>query len=370
MSTVLTVLKYDFKRFLRDWLMVAFSVAMILMYVAVILWVPADITPDWKIAVTKSSAAALEKVLEGDLEEDGQVTLVVFDTEEELRAVFEDKKKGDEESDEKKKDDEEVEDDFFVGIAIDEDAKAQFARGEKPKARVYIDESSPPEVQETARAIGAMIAMASFFPQDRAASEPERLGPTIDQADFKERMKGLMAALILVMELLAFASLMSREISSGVVHAILTTTVSMPRYFVAKMTFGITLAFVQAAGLALLAGALKSAPHFILLQLFFGAILFTAAGMISGTRGRHLMEVIMWSFVFMLPAMVPAFAVMIPGSPSLIVQAMPSYPLIEGVITAGQASPLYSPWLLVGWTAAWAAGMSGIAYVALRRRVK
>ena len=60
MSTILTVLKYDFRRFLRDWLMVAFSVVMMILYVVVVLFVPVDIAPNWNIAVTESSAEAFE----------------------------------------------------------------------------------------------------------------------------------------------------------------------------------------------------------------------------------------------------------------------------------------------------------------------
>jgi ABC-2 type transport system permease protein len=353
MSTVLTVLKYDFRRFLRDWLMVGFSVLMLIMYVAVVAFVPDDIAPEWQIAVTEDSALLVETVIgSSEMDEDADLVIKTFATEAEMRKAFEEGE------------------DYFLGIAMDKDAKEVVAKGGRPKARVYVDESAPPEVQKTARAIGSMIAIAAFYPSTGPREEPERIGPAVDETSFQVRMRALMAIMILIMEMLALASLLSREISSGVVHAILTTTVSLPRYFTAKMVFGVLLAFVQAAVLAAAVGALAPAPLIITAQLFLGAVMFTAMGVIAGTRGAHLMEVLMWAMLFMAPALVPAFAVMLPGTPPLIVQALPSYPLVHGVLSAGQAAPLYPAGVLLAWTAGWAAVSCGFAYAALRWRVK
>jgi hypothetical protein len=352
MSTVLTVLKYDFRRFLRDWLMVAFSGVMIVLYVAVALFVPTEIAPKWDIAVTEAARAPIEALIKKDIEQSAEVALVTYATEAEMRKAFEEGAE------------------HFVGIAFDEGAQAAVARGEKPRARVYVDESVPPDVQKTARAIGAMMAMAAFYPDTGPKEEPERLGPVIEATTFKQRTRALMAVMILIMEMLALASLLSREITSGVVHAILTTTVSLPRYFVAKLVFGTTLAFVQAGVLAAAVGAMAPDPVAVALLLLLGAVMFTAMGIIAGTRGRHLMEVIMWAMLFMLPCIVPAFAVMLPGTAPLIVQVLPSYPLIQGVLTAGQAEPLLSSWTYIGWSAAWTVALCGAAYAALRWRVK
>lgn len=354
MSTILTVLKYDFRRFLRDWLMLAFSVFMLVIYVAVVLFVPTDITPTWDIAVTETGSEPVMEFINRHLDEGGQLKVVRYATEDEMKKAFEEGAE------------------HFVGVALQSDAKAALARGDKPKARIYVDESSPPETQKTARAVGAMIASAAFFP-DMAAPEEggeKTLGPKIEQTTFKERTRALFAIMILIMEMLALGSLLSREISSGVVHAILTTTVSLPRYFASKMTFGVVLAFVQAGTVAALTGALSPNPVVITLLLFLGSIMFTAMGVVAGTRGRHLMEVMMWGMLFMLPCLVPAFTVMLPGSPPLFVQVIPTFPLIEGVLTAGHAEPLLNPWVYVGWTAGWTAALTAVAYAALRRRVK
>jgi ABC-2 type transport system permease protein len=208
------MLKYDFKRFLRDWLMVVFSVVTLIMYVVAAKFVPDDIAPKWKIAVTKDSAAVLAPIMATHMK-DANLAMAEFADETALKAAF-------------------VEGgDYFIGISFDAGAQEMAASGERPKARIYVDETTPPEAQTTARAIGAMIASAALLPSNGGAKEVERLGPVIEKVNFHDRTQAMMAVFLLMVEMLALASLIAREVTSGVVHAILTTIVSLPCYFAA-----------------------------------------------------------------------------------------------------------------------------------------
>jgi hypothetical protein len=81
------------------------------------------------------------------------------------------------------------------------------------------------------------------------------------------------------------------------------------------------------------------------------------------------MEVMLWGMMFIIPCMIPAIVSMLPGTPSLLVQLLPTYPLVNGVLTAGHKAPLVASWLYLAWSAGWAVLLCGISYVTLRRRV-
>jgi hypothetical protein len=68
---------------------------------------------------------------------------------------------------------------------------------------------------------------------------------------------------------------------------------------------------------AALTGGFDANPVIIGVHLLLGAVIFTTAGIIAGTRGKHLMEVMLWGMVFIIPFMLPAIVSMLPGWPRL-----------------------------------------------------
>lgn len=378
MSAVSTILRYDFRRFFRDRLMFAFSVLVLVMYVLIVQIVPDDAQPDWGFATTRESADLVHKALAG-MDENGEFKLKVFDTEEELKNAFdpdyeppEEDGKGDKPAD---VDDGAAEEEFnlFAGFVIPADIKAMAMRGEKPEIRIYVDESMPDEAQQMAEVVAEMIALGVFgaAPTFQEENKDEVfIGPQITERTLNEKMRLSMAMIILMMEMLALASLVSRELKSGTVHALLTTTVSLPSYFLAKVLFGVIIAFTQAFLVTLLTGSLNDAPVVLGLHIFFGAFMFTGFGLMVGSKGRDLMEVITWGMLVYIPALIPSITAMLPGSPPLWVMAMPTYPMVHGMLSAADPEPAVAPWVYLLWTVGWTLAAMAGGLVLMRRRLK
>ncbi len=179
-----------------------------------------------------------------------------------------------------------------------------------------------------------------------------------------------LATLLLLFEILLIALLTSAEARSGVASAILATPVRLGHLVLAKASFGIALAFAQVVLLFLLIGALGENTLLILGTLFLGATLAGGCGFFAGSRGRDLLGAVGWSLVFLLPMAVPAIASLLPGSSTLWIRAIPTWPLVEILtrVTLEAASPGDVAFLLV-LLAAWAVLFFAVGFGAFRRMV-
>lgn len=358
MSVVASMLRYDFKRFVRDRFIFVMTLVSLLLYGIGGQYIPESIAPQWRIAAVGDTADRMQAAIEANLkarenQDSIPFEVVRFESEEEMRKAFLDE-----------------EQDFFVGIALDAGAKETIASGGKAKARIYVDENAPPAAQESARAVGAVLANSQAAVAGWDKPRPKMLGPKVEDVSFGHRTRTLLAFMVLMMEMIALASLVSKEISGGVVHAVLTTTVSLPRYFASKVLFGVLLAFSQAILLAGILGVLSVNPLVIGALLLCAAVTFTGFGIIAGTRGKHLMEVMMWSILFIAPCLIPSIASMLPGTAPLAVQVLPTYPVVQGLLSAGHEAPLVAPGIYIVWAGAWSALALVTSYFTLRRRVK
>ncbi|MCP4500300.1 MAG: ABC transporter permease [Deltaproteobacteria bacterium] len=389
MSALLTIFSYDLKRFVRDRLMFVFSIAVLIMYVVLVWAVPDDIQPTWNFASTEEGADLIEKALAGLSDGKSPMKVVRFQTEAELKEAFSPEKDDDDDETERKDkaaqkkelskevkaaaaELEKKKEDLFVGFAFPKDTKEELMRGERVEVRFYVDESMPPENQELAEIVASEIALSAvgMAGMKKQSVDDLYLGPKKVERSFKDLIRSMMALLILVMEMLALASLLSREIGSGTVHAILTTTVSLPVYFSAKIAFGVFLAFGQAWCVTLATGALAPAPLMLTAFLFVGGVFVAACGIVVGVKGHDLMEVLTWGAMAMLPMLIPSFTAIMPGAAPMWVQAIPTYPLVMGLITAGDVEPVISSGVYLGWFSAWTLVSLGFALWALRRRLK
>ena len=349
--------------------MVYFSFVMLAMYAAVALFVPEDIQPKWGFAVDSEEGKALiEDVFKNEDEKFPILVLAPGDFE----AAF----KSDPDLDEKKLEAlEQKLDDFdanlFAGFSFEADYRAKVMRGERPRVRIFVSESAGAVTQEVGRAVGELIAVSAIAPPDVERKTTDNvLGPKVPERSFKHRLRTLMALMILVMELLAVGSLLSREVGSGAVQSILATTVSLPKYFVAKIAFGAIIALVQALLVVGLTGGLNQAPHIVIAHLILGALMVTGLGVIAGTRSKHLMEVILVGALLMLPCLAPAVFAMLPGAPPLIARVLPTSSLFEGLLAAGDAAPLVPHLVHLGISAAWTAGVLLVSFLALKLRTR
>lgn len=376
MSTITAMLQTDWTRFVRDRFLFIMSIVLLVLYGVFAQVLPEDIQPKWAFATTEAGAPILKKALE-DIDPDEKFSLRVFKDEEALRNAFDPEYEPPEEggagdSNDQAGEEEEPEGDLFVGLVFPPDMRGALQKGERPVVRVYVDESMPAENQQVAEAIGKLISLSTLgkLPGADDKKEETALGPDIPQRTFKDQFRALFAMIVLMMELLAVASLLGRELRGGTVRALLTTTVSVKSYFAAKVIFGALLAFVQAFIVALITGGLANNPHVVVLYLMAGATLFTGVGLMVGCKARDLIEIVTWGMGPIIIGMIPAITALLPGAAPLWVKVLPTYPIIEGLLSAGDANPVTSPWLLVAWAFGWAAFSVGLAFFAVTRRLR
>jgi ABC-2 type transport system permease protein len=112
-------------------------------------------------------------------------------------------------------------------------------------------------------------------------------------------------------------------------------------------------------------------PILIVTLMLLGATMVSGVAMISGSLGRDFLANLFYGFAFMVPLMIPAFTVLFPGTASGWIQALPSYPLVEGLVkvtTYGEGWAEALPDL--GALAAWCVALFAIGWIVLKRKVE
>ena len=117
--------------------------------------------------------------------------------------------------------------------------------------------------------------------------------------------------------------------------------------------------------------ALGTQPVLILTFMLLGAVMVAGTAMIAGSSGKDFMSTLFYGMAFMVPMMIPAFGALFPGTPSLWIRALPSYPLVDGLIEittygAGWGDTLPQLTTLLGWCVL----LFALGWVVLRRKVQ
>ena len=60
----------------------------------------------------------------------------------------------------------------------------------------------------------------------------------------------------------------------------------------------------------------------------------TAVGMLTGAAGKDFMGTLFYGTLFLIPLYIPGFAVLFPGSASWIVKVIPSWGIIQTMVSA------------------------------------
>jgi ABC-2 type transport system permease protein len=222
---------------------------------------------------------------------------------------------------------------YEVGIALSDTFAQNLAAGGHETAHVYFNANFPEEFKDLYLTfLQEMGFLFSGQPLNLLVRE-EILG--VDRAGsqipYRDRMLPLFAVFILMMEMLGLASLISSEVSSGTLSALLVTPLRLEGLFLAKGTFGVGLAFAQVVVLMAITGGLSQQPILILLTLLLGALLVTGLGFLIASVATDLMSVMGWGMLGILLMALPAFAVLLPGLTSEWVKVIPSYYLVNTV---------------------------------------
>lgn len=353
-GAVAAIMSKDLRLFTRDRFFVLITLLGLAAYVAIFWFLPGDVDETIAIGV---HAPGIDMAT-GGLGGEG-LEVVAYDSPEALRAAVEESDGG-----------------IVAGLEFPADLGASLAGGETVTITQYVRSDVPPEIETALSGLARELVAAlrgEPGPFDLMAADVVVLGVDRagDQVSLQERMRPLLAVFILTMEAIALASLVASEIEQRTVTAVLVTPAGATDFLVAKSLFGTGLAFVEASLLLLLIGAFTTSAGPLLLTVLLGSVLVTGVAMMTGSLGRDFIGIIFWSILFMIPLMIPGFAVLFPGSAAAWVKLLPSYGLARSIVditTYGAGLGDVLP-LLAG-LAAWCAVLFAAGVVILRRKVQ
>jgi ABC-2 type transport system permease protein len=257
-----------------------------------------------------------------------------------------------------------------VGIAFPDGFISDvMAREPGVSVTVYTEAGVPAElrgamtsfVRELANQFAGRELPVGLPAEDEIVLGEDRAG---DQVTLAERMRPLLLFMILLMETFSMASLVSTEVLQRTVTAVLVTPARVFDVLTAKAVFGTVLSLGQALiVLALIGGVTAQNWSLLLATLLIGAMMFTGVALFVGSAGRDFMGQLFLAMLVTVPLLIPALAVLLPGSAAPWVQAIPTYPVIDvlvgatvyGATWADSAGSLAvaSLWLVVLFGAGW-----------------
>lgn len=261
--------------------------------------------------------------------------------------------------------------DYQVAIALPPDIMESWASGGKPLITVYYASTAPPEINATIVALVKELSYAQTGQALNFETSEEILGPDMlgNQIALRDRMRPLLAVFILLMEILALASLIAVEIEQGTARALLVTPLRTSELFIAKGLLGVGLAFGQSLLFMALVGGFSHQPLIILTTLIIGSVMVVGTGFLLASLARDVMAVTGWGMLILILFAVPGFGVAIPELLSDWARVIPSFYLTD---TVSRVASYGASWGDVGMNLVILAGFTAlviwVGMAALRRR--
>jgi len=236
---------------------------------------------------------------------------------------------------------------YLVGVVVPPDLMGKLMSGEKGRLDVYFSSETPEELRDSIKVLLEELAYLQTGQMLSVRVSPEVLGRDMvgAQIPVRDRLLPMLAVLIIMMEMLGLASLISSEVVGRTVQALLITPMTIRGLFAAKLIMGVSLAFVQALLFMAATGGLSQQPLIIILALLLGAIMATGIGFLVASGSKEMTTVFAWGMPAIIILSVPAFGVLTPGTVSDWVKAVPSYYLVDAVYQAANFN--------AGWSDLW-----------------
>jgi ABC-2 type transport system permease protein len=315
------ILKKDLTESIRDRLWILLS-ALGLVFYAIIFWLlPSTVDETITVGIRHTGLnIALREILEA--EEEG-LKVVLFETSEQLKSAVAGEL--------------ETEKEVQIGIDFPDDFLVKMLWREKAFVRVYVEAGVPKEIRRAAESMVREIAY-HIAGDDLPITEPDeqtvilgedRMG---NQVPLRDKMKPMLAFFVLMFEAFALASLISGEVQTKTVTAVLVTPARTGDVLAAKTILGTLLAFAQAVILLLAVNALGEGVLLLLFIVLLGALMVAGIGLITGAAGKDFMGTLLYGMIFMVLLAIPAFAPLFPGMASPWVKVLPSYGIVEGMV--------------------------------------
>jgi ABC-2 type transport system permease protein len=365
-SIISSIVRKDLAEYGRDKLW-AFLTIMVLVVVVVLFWIlPNDVNESIRVGVSGLDGSSVLTAI-GSGGEEG-LLLVPFAGAAELEAVIA--------GDADPADPDQA--GTTVGIVFPDDFLPATASGAATTVTVYIDAAVPDEIRVAVTGLVREIAFAvagDELPVSTSAPNEvfvvlgeDRVG---DQASARDSFRPLLVFLILLMEMFVMASLIAKEIQERTVTALLITPASVGDVLAAKGIVGTLSGLAQAVIVLIAINALTSQPLLILTLMLLGAVMVSGTAMLAGSTGKDFMGTLFSGMLFMIPLMIPAFAALFPGTASTWIRAIPSYPLVQGLVnvsTFGEGWAETIPEL--GILFVWCVALFTLGWMVLKRKVQ
>ncbi len=218
-----------------------------------------------------------------------------------------------------------------VGIAFQPEFVSQLMAGQTPQVTVYLKSDLPDEFRDVYL---LMMEELSFMLAGQPLNiQTEEVVVGVDMAGQqippRQRFLPILAVLILMMESLGLASLISSEIETGTLRALLTTRLTVGGLFTSKGITGILMAFVQVLLLLIITGGLRREPALILVAMLVGCFMVVGISLMIASAARDLMSVIGWGMLAIIALAIPAMNILLPGLTSNWIKVIPSYYLVD-----------------------------------------
>jgi len=262
---------------------------------------------------------------------------------------------------------------YVAGVAIPADIMERLTQGQKPQINVYFASDTPGELKDAVGLVVRELAYAQIG-QPLAIEVSEKilgrdmLGMQIPPRD---RLRPLLVVLLIMLETLGLATLISEEVERRTIQALLVTPMTVKDLFAAKGTVGVILAFGQAALFMAIVGGIGRQPLIVLAVLMLGAVLVTGIGFLMASLAKDMMSVMAWGVVAFVILLIPSVSVLFPGTTTGWVKAIPSYYLVDTIHRAanfgsgwGDVWPNLAMLMGFGLVIVW------IGIMALRRRFR
>jgi len=265
-----------------------------------------------------------------------------------------------------------------IGLAFPNDFLAATSAGRKATVDVFVDSQVPEEITSSMSSLVRELAFGlagSQLPVDTLDAEEiyrvlgeDRAG---NQVTPQESFRPMLVFLVLLMEMFGMSSLIAREVQSRTVTALLVTPATVGDVLTAKGIGGAVLGLGQAVILLAAINVLGHEPLLIITLMLLGAIMVSGTAMIAGSVGRDFLTNLMFGMMFMIPLMIPAFAVLFPGTASGWIRVIPSYPLVQGLVNVGTYGDGWAETLPeVGALFSWCLVLFAIGWMVLKRKVE
>ena len=220
-----------------------------------------------------------------------------------------------------------------VGVALPEDFTQQLASGGKPQVRIYYQSEVPEEYREAYTLLLQELGYFLAGQQLNLEAEEIVLGPDMvgQQVPPRQRMLPVLAVFFLMIESWGLASLISTEVETGTLRALLVTPLKVEGLFLSKGVTGLLMSFGQVLLLLGITGGLAREPVLVLASLLLGALMVTGMSFMIASVARDMMSVMAWSMLAMILLAIPSFNILLPGLTTNWIKVIPSYYFVDTV---------------------------------------